>query len=56
MAVLSAGHLVSRVSASLSIAHTTMTVVYVQQTGEQVRSALVSCMESEKWRPDQHEL
>ena len=34
-----------RVSASLGLSHTTLTVVYVQQRSQAVRAALVSCME-----------
>jgi len=40
----------SRVSASLSLSHTTLTVVFVQQMGDQVRGDLVSSMEVEKWK------
>ena len=39
-----------RVSASLGLSHTTLTVMFVQQRSEAVRASLVSCMEGEKWR------
>ena len=39
-----------RHSSSLQLSHTTTTIMFVQQRGDQVRAGLVNTMETEKWR------